>query len=308
MSIISLLILTAIPAVQSARESARRNQCENNLRQIGAAALLHHNTLDYFPSGGWGWSWVGNADMGRGKDQPGSWAFNVLDFLEEGNVRLISAGKTGMDKAQATVQLCATPVPLFTCPTRRVPVALPTQWINAQLKTSDEFQLPIPVGAKSDYAINTGDTGNPNPPGPFPRTLEQAKDPNFKWYDVSKYTGISFGRSEIRIADVTDGTSKTYMLGEKAMTVSNYLNGRDTGDNETMYSGFDDDNGRSTFSPPVQDGNKEVNTLFGSAHPGCWIAVFCDGSTHVMTFTIDRNVHRNLGNRADGKTIPADAF
>jgi hypothetical protein len=78
------------------------------------------------------------------------------------------------------------------------------------------------------------------------------------------------------------------------------------GDNETMYSGFDDDSGRSASTLPEQDGTKVHHTSFGSAHPGRWLAVFCDGSVHTLAITIDKNVHKHLANRKDGQEIPAD--
>ena len=306
--IIGLLIQIALPAIQSAREAARRTQCASNLRQLGLGVIRHHESIGYYPTGGWNWSWLPDPDRGRGRQQPGSWIFCSLDFLEEHEISSIAKGKTGRTKSEAIVEMCAQPVPLFVCPSRRLPRAFPINAARPGLKTNDDFKLPVLFGARSDYAINTGDFGHCEPPknSTIPTSLEQADDPSFKWYETSKFTGISFGRSEIRIKDITDGTSNTYMLGEKTIRPNRYLNGRDSGDNESMYSGFDNDNGRVSASGAHLDEEHDYRAQFGSAHPAGWNAVFCDGSVHLMSFSIDQKVHDHLANRHDGQAIPAN--
>jgi prepilin-type N-terminal cleavage/methylation domain-containing protein len=69
--IIALLVQLLMPGVQSSREAARRTTCKNQLRQLGVAAQLHVGTQGYFPSGGWSGDFVGDADRGYGRDQPG---------------------------------------------------------------------------------------------------------------------------------------------------------------------------------------------------------------------------------------------
>ena len=79
-------------------------------------------------------------------------------------------------------------------------------------------------------------------------------------------TGISYTRSRVKMADVTDGASYTYMIGEKYLTPDNYYNGCDTADNESFYTGYDNDNCRTTYLVPMQDQpGYSALSLFGSA-------------------------------------------
>ena len=126
-------------------------------------------------------------------------------------------------------------------------------------------------------------------------------------------TGISYLRSRVKMSDITDGASNTYMLGEKYLTPDNYFNGVDPADNETMYVGYDNDNHRTTFYNPANPASAQTPMRdqtgwsdmyrFGSAHAvGCNMAL-CDGSVRVVNYSIDPETNRRLGNRKDGLTI-----
>ncbi len=93
-AIIGILIALLLPAVQAAREAARRIECGNHLKQIGLGALNHHETHRHMPTGGWGWRWTGDPDKGFGKDQPGGWAFAILPFIEEQNLHDLGRGQS----------------------------------------------------------------------------------------------------------------------------------------------------------------------------------------------------------------------
>ena len=61
-AIVGVLVALLLPAVQSAREAARRVACGNNVRQLALGCLQHHDQQGFFPSGGWGWCWTGDPD------------------------------------------------------------------------------------------------------------------------------------------------------------------------------------------------------------------------------------------------------
>src|SRR5580704_3307891 len=82
-TIIGILVALLLPAVNSARESGRRAQCANNLKQLSAACLQHDEGQGYYPGGGWGSSWVGDPSLGYGRRQPGSWLYSILPNLDQ---------------------------------------------------------------------------------------------------------------------------------------------------------------------------------------------------------------------------------
>ena len=86
-AIIGILIALLLPAVQAARESARQLTCATNLKQLSLAVINHQDTHGFYPTGGWGWDWVGDPDRGFGNQpdpkQPGGWVFSILPFIEQ---------------------------------------------------------------------------------------------------------------------------------------------------------------------------------------------------------------------------------
>ena len=119
------------------------------------------------------------------------------------------------------------------------------------------------------------------------------------------YSGVSFQRSEVGSQHVTDGTSHTYLIGERFLDPAAYETGRAGGDNETWCTGFNNDNFRGAFDPPAQDRTMEVElccqgNIFGSAHPGGWFVSWCDGHVESVGYDVELQVHRANANRADG--------
>ncbi len=125
------------------------------------------------------------------------------------------------------------------------------------------------------------------------------------------------------MAAISDGTSNTYLFGEKYLNPDSYTTGTDYADNESCYVGVDNDIFRISASTTVSSGSTTVNTYypplpdtpgnaatfpFGSAHAGAFNISFCDGSVHVVSYSIDQETHRRLSNRLDGLVLDTSQF
>ncbi len=185
-AIIGILVALLLPAVQAARESARRSQCINQLKQIALGFLMHESTHKHFPTGGWGWYWWGDPDRGFGPRQHGGWGYNVLPYVEEQAAYDLGKGldETTNEKKQLITQRCHTVVALFYCPSRRAaqlyPFKFPTYPRNAQ--------APVAQTTKCDYVVNVGDAVGCKNKGPL--TLAQGDSPKYLWRN--DFTGVVF--------------------------------------------------------------------------------------------------------------------
>jgi prepilin-type N-terminal cleavage/methylation domain-containing protein/prepilin-type processing-associated H-X9-DG protein len=314
-AIIGLLLALLLTAVQSVRETARRMQCSNNLKQLSLGILHHVESLQQYPTGGWGWHWIGDPNRGYGRRQTGGWYFNILPFMEQNSLY-----KLARDNDQNTITpqqmkganaMAKTPWAIANCPSRRpsITFAKPSKGtfvaFNAAENDADDN-----VSARGDYAINCGDQ-NFDEIFSGPETLAQGENPSY-WdgmheslnFDIRLCSGISFERSEIKPEQVRDGTSKTIMIGEKYINPDHYATGLENYDNESLYTGFNNDNYRSANSPPTKDRRGLSDPLlFGSIHANSCNFVFCDGSGRTIRYDIDPTVCANLANRADGQII-----
>lgn len=338
-AIIGILVALLLPAVQAAREAARRNQCKNNVKNSALGCLLHVDSHKFFPSGGWSSAWAGDPDRGYGKDQPGSWQYNILTYIEEASLRDLGRGIATSDPTAfraAMDKLHSTPVTLFSCPSRRPMLPYPTTLGN-YINATSVAALSIRSGTiKSDYAANNGDSkwyaavgigGSMKYPGSIGAVkgfvwnitteCSNSTSPNFAYCQ----TGVMYYRSEVKTAQITDGTTSTYLLGEKLMDPLNYEgtnSGFNYGDNQDIYSGWEWDNHRVAWSPtgefpattaqelyqPQQDTPGSDNRLaFGSAHVGGLNMAMCDGSVQTISYDIDPLTHRWLANRFDGEVL-----
>ena len=313
-TIIGILIGLLLPAVQSAREAARRAQCSNNLRQLGLGMLQAESLCGYFPSGGWGWFWTGEPDRGAGHRQPGGWIYNLLPFIEQESLHQMAAGKTGSERQDALYEMSQVALPMFNCPTRRRGMPYPCKWSYPLVPYNVGRELTR--GGKTDYAANCGD-GSTVQHGYGPSDLDEGDNPSY-WASLNppQYTGISFLRSEVTVAEVRDGTSNTIMLGEKYLRIDDYTTGAAPGDNWPLFQGFDGDyfcSGYPAWKGPLQDqpgtmaGSGGIGA-WGSSHSGAANFVFCDGSVQSIGYSTEPEIVRRLCNRADGQVVSSSDF
>lgn len=295
MVIVGVLLALLLPAVGAIRESANQTQCKNHLRQLGLAMLTHHDTHKHFPTNGWGAEWIGDPDLGFDRRQPGGWVYNVLPFIEQTSLRELGRGLDDREKNLQGARLLATALDGLQCPSRRQMDLYPVQ----EKVRFNNVKPPERV-AKCDYAVNGGDVSTIV--GKRPTSLKATEVRRFSYPDTWQMTGIGFPFSQVSRAEVRDGSTNTYLLGEKSVYSKEYGSGRALGDQLTMYVGDSDDIRRWTSSPPVPDAEAS-STAFGSAHAGGCHFVFCDGSVRFVRYHISPEAHRRLGNRRDGKSI-----
>ncbi|QDV76089.1 DUF1559 domain-containing protein [Botrimarina mediterranea] len=337
-AIIGVLVALLLPAVQAARESARRTQCINQLRQMTLAMTSHVDTFKVFPTGGNSiWPKIEDYSTNGKPNGPATqglgWAFQILPFLEEGAVHGIAT----------TDELDKVSIGLFSCPSRRPPT-----------------QHPESGRYLSDYgAANPGELpltpGDPSSGGSFCHQGEfwGAKSAcdnyncigrigrGWKYWGVIVRTNLSIpapgvaGRPAttpeplgntppVAPRRITDGLSKSMVVSEKRIFSDHYDRGY-WFDDRGWSDGWDPDQMRSTMFPVGPDttlakvqANSESATWngttiilddrsygfsFGSAHPNGINTAYADGSVHMISFGVDQEMFNRLGHRSDGETI-----
>lgn len=318
-AIIGVLVGLLLPAVQAAREAARRMTCKNNLKQLALATLNFESANRRFPSGGWGFQWPGFSDIGGKNGQPGGWDYAILPFMEQNSLH--NTGRFNSPAPQLNMDLrkrMQSPVPLLNCPSRRGAELFQMNPACVDCMNQRGLLGPIDLVARSDYALNAGD-GAPDSslpnlgywpsvyPGPATLAAATLLTSTNGWPKVpSDWSGIAWLRQHVTLGAITDGTSNTFLYGEKYVSRDLYQTGRDFGDNEMLYGGFNNDNHRSTHPvwPYQQDKSNQISVgSFGSAHASGGNFALCDGSIQTITYAIDVQVFRYLGNRMDGKSV-----
>jgi prepilin-type N-terminal cleavage/methylation domain-containing protein len=275
-AIIAILIALLLPAVQKVREAASRTQCMNHLRQFGVAFANHANVRGSFPDGGLVHTSVRTFVDAAGiqpqvtPKQDWSWAYQILPFVEQDNLWALPRSREA--------ELIATPLPLFTCPSRRPPTVL----------TRAEGRR-----AMTDYAGNGGPDGfgTDGGRGVVRKNVNQPLNP---------------GR------DIRDGLSNTLLVGEKHLNIAvlndPLVNAGD--DNSGWVCGYDWDNVRWGLQSPARDrfvpGDASADQRFGSSHPYGFCAVFCDGSVKVIRYGVPQSIFSACTGRNDGQTFNPD--
>jgi hypothetical protein len=225
--------------------------------------------------------------------------------------------------------MVATPVSIFYCPSRRAPQGYPHG--SRDIRNYD----PPPVSAKTDYAGNLGGTFAVTGLGTDEGPPNLAAAATYSWkYSGAAFltfwkkryaafdgmTGVIFQRSEVKLREITDGTSNTYLLGEKHLSPLHYEDGVPGNDDQSMYNGYDKDNLRAAdvwdpltgnkndppIRPPMPDAAADESAPtrfdwhFGGPHPTGWMALFCDGLVRYLGFDMSPDLHQNFATRNDG--------
>ncbi len=320
-AIIAILIALLLPAVQQARESARRTQCKNNLKQIGIAMHNYHDTYGQFALNVWHSPWSNPPNETGGVNDwtngsKGSWMVRLLPFVEQAPA--FSAMNFNVDGPGVAIEFQTQPngqlwtqmvVPAFVCPSESTPT-----------------RNPFTNVAKNNYAINMGnsfmntqgDCGVNNRGNSFGLGVTHHGDG-----DRSNHaSGIALrGPWAATIAQITDGTSNTYMVGEivppcndhhrngwlhfnapwvtttAPINFPNFCEGRRAPDTAALATQFGIPAGCFDWN------DHGFSHGFKSQHTGGVQAVLCDGSVRFISDNINYLTHQRLGDRRDGEVV-----
>ena len=299
-AVIGILVALLLPAVQAARESGRRTQCVNNLKQIGIACHNYHDARGSFPSG---YCASGPYVDGGSDTTPGwGWAAFLLPYIEQ--------------------------QPVFDTANFNFPIEHPSNaravgtWLAAYVCPSD-------IGPPSPYAVPSASATTIATAGPTSYAACVGSDDS----DVFAATGsgVFYRNSGIRFADILDGTTFTIMVGEKAFAKAQGI-WAGAIDNAVLVRGK-----YNTCQPVVsgltypasalvlshahlnnaeidEDGSAGMDD-FSSMHPAGANFLFADGSVHFIQsigmdgpngYTSEDLIFQRLGTRAGAECLPGD--
>lgn len=301
-AIIGTLVAMLLPAVQGARESARRSSCTNNLRQLVIACTQYHDAQQSFPSG-----WIVNRDPTSGALAPNSegwgWGALILPFLDQRNLHrdlavgsyrlgsvipgdtysILSGGNPDSRLAgniPNMINLVSTPLKLYICP---------SDTGFSGRGGVDPIRAFYGNGAQGTFSGNMQGMSNYIGVAGHRRVTGEMAN-----------TGTFYGNSYVRMADITDGTSNTAILGERdtqychSGTWVGIQNSFTPGDpvDASMVTGYDLP---KLNQVPVPDSTGNPNTMtwygcgegFSSLHNGGANFAFADGSVRFIVSGID---------------------
>jgi prepilin-type processing-associated H-X9-DG protein len=319
-AIIGILVALLLPAVQAAREAARRSQCANNLKQLGLAMQTFHDTYKNFPTG-----------MTDDDTDNLGWGTYILPFME--NAPLFDQINS---QVQASAAATGYPIQLFFKTTVNRPNNTSgnvDQW--PVLRVNDPAQQPFtklvvepficPSNALPRFDNNNyGGSSYVASNGPRPHLA--LNNPGYT-YGCANFKGnlqtgmIGWDNDNINtwcrgMQECTDGTSNTFLIGEVGKSAGLIEPGITNHGNFPIWAGGNDDQGCSTqwagstlrFADDVHFLNRDDNTLestlsFGSFHPGGAQFVFVDGSTHFIPEQVNLQIYTYLGDRRDNQPV-----
>jgi prepilin-type N-terminal cleavage/methylation domain-containing protein len=294
-AIIAILIGLLLPAVQKVREAASRTQCVNNLHQIGLALHNYHDTHQFLPPGYFA---SGPYVDGANDTTPGwGWATYLLPFLEQGNLFnqfILSQPVQNFPGTQTMLKLYLCPSDIY--PT--APFAVP----NAQ-------GLALGTAAPCSYAACCGDdqSATTDPTG----------------------NGVFYRNSRTRLTDITDGTSQTVLVGDRACANAFGIWAGAINSGIVRRGPFNVNPGSSTGSAPtlvlvhchLNNTNGDTDgglDDFSSQHIGGSNLLFGDGAVHFIrsirsdnpngSYSAESLIFQAMGTRSNGEVVPGDWF
>ena len=321
-AIIGVLVALLLPAVQSAREAARRSQCSNNLKQLGLSAHSFHDTFERYPPGGGAQN--GGGGLGTNNDY-GSWLVYLLPFIEQGNLaqRIDSATGPTNQRINNAYKAGILPVVMknFRCPSDEYNKSAPVSSYGASIGPQC---APGPCSAAQSPYRPYCDGGTQTPSWGYPSSS------NYGDTTVPLQTRGLFTRQGtlVRPAMVTDGTSNTIMFGEilAGQNGDVYYSIGKNGSAGMNCGWAQSDSGIAinttivpintflTYLDPSQNrcnqwqinvDNWNISFGFRSRHASGAQFVFADGSVHFLNQTMSHMIYNQLGCRDDGQAASA---
>jgi prepilin-type N-terminal cleavage/methylation domain-containing protein len=284
-AIIAVLIALLLPAVQQSREAARRTQCANHLKQIGLAIQNFESAQQTLPSSRLG-------------PQYATWFIEILPYMEQTN--LYNSWNLSLTYYYQSTTTRSTAVEAYFCPTRRAPM-LSTEYEISSTGIPDSQQYPGVVG---DYGGNGGQfagsiVDNPLCNGAMCEAVSQVNN-----------NLLVQSQSQTHLKDVTDGTSHTFLVGEKHVPLSKFgQSGPSWGDGAIYNGDFPRNFSRIAGLPQFNLGQGPFDLSgpwhckFGSYHPGICQFAFTDGHVTALGNSTNLTVLNLLAVRNDGQII-----
>jgi prepilin-type N-terminal cleavage/methylation domain-containing protein/prepilin-type processing-associated H-X9-DG protein len=282
-AIIGILIALLLPAVQSAREAARRTQCNNNLKQLGIGLQAYHDTVRKFPPGGF---WNG----GQNKGNALSWHVMLLPYIEQLNLyNRFNFNGNYYNTPASNYSLCLGETPAFLCPSAKEDRS------GTETVGSSHTQPTHYVGVMGPKGTAPGGAAYPNSYGT-----------NFPHGGFSK-AGIMLAGESVKMRDIFDGTSNTFIIGELSWKEANcyriWLRGCISGSGGHCPS---TKNIFTAINSTPYNGSNFNDVSMGSMHAGGGAQfLMADGSTRYINPSIDFNAYLGLASREGSEAVSA---
>lgn len=281
-AIIGLLVAMLLPAVQSAREAARRVWCQNNLRQLGLSFQNFHSAHQHIPSG-----WQANHDAGL----PGwGWVVPVLPFMEQQNTALEIKMYRNIEDVENEVARKST-LSFMLCPSSpRAGKPMVELQSGGYADPFGTVNFPLQLG-RAQYVACVGTTvpSDEMDDGEYCPSLVNISS------GESHLDGAMYRNSRVKLEHVYDGTSHTIGIGERSGNIfeSTWL-GVVHGSQFPVWRvvGW---TGEPPNNPPISTVHFHGYAQFNSAHSGLTYFSFLDGSVRPITDTIDPEVFKAMG-------------